>query len=70
MEPGRTPMRDALGLNDPDALLAEGESRREARARDAAARGELRAGGCAEAHPGLADTHEPSAFMSCERECW
>lgn len=36
-------MRDALGLNDPDAL-AEGESKRQARARQAAARSELRAG--------------------------
>ena len=44
-EPHRTPMRDALGLNDPDALL-EGESRREARAREAAASGELKAGVC------------------------
>lgn len=36
-------MRDALGLNDPDAI-SEGESKREARAREAAARRELKSG--------------------------
>lgn len=42
-DPHRTPMRDALGLNDPDAI-SEGESKREARAREAAARRELKSG--------------------------
>ncbi|KAK9814983.1 hypothetical protein WJX73_003873 [Symbiochloris irregularis] len=40
----RTPIRDALGLNDPDAYTGEGESKRQARARDAAMKGQLKAG--------------------------
>lgn len=38
-------MRDALGLNDPDALM-DGESKRQARARAAASKTDLRAGEC------------------------
>jgi len=41
--PGRTPLRDQLGLNDPDAAIAA-ETRRAEKARLAAARGDLRAG--------------------------
>ncbi len=42
--PGRTPMRDALGLNDPDAVAPAEASRREARAREERLRADLRAG--------------------------
>ncbi|KAK9842456.1 hypothetical protein WJX81_000971 [Elliptochloris bilobata] len=42
--PGRTPVRDALGLNDPDALAPAEASRREARAREERLRADLRAG--------------------------
>lgn len=42
--PMRTPLRDELGLNDPGATPAAILSRREERAREAAARAELREG--------------------------
>lgn len=44
MTPMRTPIRDQLGLNDPDMLLPAEASRREARARDAMEKNNLRAG--------------------------
>lgn len=44
MTPMRTPIRDELGLNDPDSLLPAEASRREARAREAMEKNNLRAG--------------------------
>lgn len=44
MTPMRTPIRDELGLNDPDMLLPAEASRREARAREAMEKNSLRAG--------------------------
>ena len=43
-----TPLRDAFGLNDPDAA-GEGDSARDLRARQKAQRAELQSG---ELHPG------------------
>ena len=43
--PGMTPMRDVYGLNDPYAS-ADGESARDQRARQKAARAELQSGEC------------------------
>lgn len=44
MTPMRTPVRDELGLNDPDMLLPAEASRRESRAREAMEKNNLKAG--------------------------